>query len=145
MNMNRLAIRAGIAAQFFFLCAAPTLARAQSTQPALVQPPHMISPAVRGSRDAGATDDFAGLKYTPEQQAKVDEIHKRMGLRLTAVAKDEKLSAEQKTAMTQGLRRMERGEVFKQLTPEQQKEVLKNVHVRRAAAQEAETKQSPAK
>jgi Spy/CpxP family protein refolding chaperone len=59
---------------------------------------------------------------------------------MDAVVKDEKLDTEQKGAMLGGLRRMERGQVFKVLTPEQQKEVGKRVLIRRAAEQEENKK-----
>ena len=60
--------------------------------------------------------------------------------RLAAVVKDEKLSEDQKDAMLDGFRRMERGQVFKLLTPEQQKEVRERVRARRAAEQEEKKK-----
>jgi len=141
MNMNRLAIRATAVAEFFFLSAAPGLMRAQSVQPALVQTPHMASASARPMRDARSTDDFAGLKFTDEQKVKIDEIHRRIATRKDVVVKSEKLDADQKEAMIAGLGRMERGEIAKLLTPEQQKEVLKRVRAGQAVAQG--NKQSP--
>jgi Spy/CpxP family protein refolding chaperone len=44
--------------------------------------------------------------------------------------------------MLDGYRRMERGQVFNVLTPEQQIEVRKRVRARRAAEQEERKKQS---
>jgi hypothetical protein len=140
MKMNRLAGATAVAG-FFFLSAAPGLTRAQGTQPTVVQPPRMVSPAVRPVRDARATDDLAGLKFTDEQKAKMDEVHQRMALRKDVVVKSDKLSADQKEAMIAGLGRMERGQIVKLLTPEQQREVLTKVHAVQAAAQ-AEKKQS---
>ena len=58
------------------------------------------------------------------------------------VVKDEKLSPDQKEAMLQGYRRLERGQVFKLLTPEQQREVRKRISARRAAEQEKKKKPS---
>jgi hypothetical protein len=131
--MDRLAVRVTALAGCFFFSAAPGLLRAQVAQPALVQPSRMS--ATRPARDARTTDDFAGFEFTDEQKAKIDEIHRRIAMRKDGVVKSEKLSADQKEAMIAGLGRMERGEIVKQLTPEQQKEVLKKVHAGQAAAQ----------
>jgi hypothetical protein len=119
MNWNRLAIRLTIAAKFFILSVSPGLAQ-----------------------DTRATDDFAGLKFTDDQKAKVDEVHQHMATRKDAVIKSDKLNAEQKEAMIAGLGRMERGQIVKLLTPEQQQEVLKKVRAGHAGAQEKETKRS---
>ena len=62
---------------------------------------------------------------------------------MDAVVKDEKLAAEQRDAMVAGYQRMERSQVFKVLTTQQQKEVLKRVRARHAAEQEEQKKQSP--
>ncbi len=90
-------------------------------------------------------DDFAGLKYTDDQQAKIRQIRHDFKARMDAVIKDKKLSPEQKGAMLQGYHHMERGEVYKVLTPEQQTEVRKRVLTRREAAQKEQEKgkQSP--
>ena len=131
--MNRLAKRITALAGFFFLSAAPGLIRAQVAQPALVQPSRMS--ATRPARDARTADEFAGFEFTDEQKARIDEIHRRIAMRKDVVAKSETLSADQKEAMIAGLGRMERGEIVKQLTPEQQREVLKKGHAGQAAAQ----------
>src|ERR1700687_649693 len=141
MNESRFAKRVAIAAGFFFLCAAPGLTRLQSSPPRPVQTPHRASPVARPKRDTRPTDDFAGLKFTDDQKAKIDQIHQGMKSRMDAVVKDEKLSAEQKDAMLEGYRRMERGQVFKVLTSAQQKEILNRVRARRAAEQEEKKKQ----
>jgi len=99
-----------------------------------------VSPGL--AQDTRATDDFAGLKFTDDQKAKVDEVHQHMATRKDAVIKSDKLNAEQKEAMIAGLGRMERGQIVKLLTPEQQQEVLKKVRAGHAGAQEKETKRS---
>ena len=142
MKMNRL-VGATAVAGFFFLYAAPGLTRAQDPQPAAVQPPRLVSPAARPLRDPGSTDDFAGLKFTDDQKAKIDEIHRRMVTRKDVVIKSEKLNADQKDAMIAGLGRMERGEIAKLLTPEQQREVLKKVRAVQAGAQEEKKQSQP--
>jgi hypothetical protein len=67
--------------------------------------------------DSQPTDDSAGLKFTVDQKAKIDQIHQDMKSRKDAVVKDEKLTVEQRDAMLEGYRRMERDQVFKLLTP----------------------------
>ena len=141
MNKNRLSARVTVAAGFLLLCAAPGLTRAQGSPP---RPPqtHKASPAARPKNDAQPTDDFAGLKYTDDQKEKIDQIHQDMKSRMDLVVKDEKLSPDQKEAMLEGYRRLERGQVFKLLTPEQQREVRKKISARRAAEQEKKKKPS---
>jgi Spy/CpxP family protein refolding chaperone len=143
MNKNRFTKRMVVSAGFFFLCVAPGLTRAQSSTPGPVQTRRMVSPLARPKSNIGPTDDFAGLKYTDDQQAKIDQIHQNMKLRMDTVVKDEKLTAEQKGAMLQGLQRIERGEVYKVLTPEQRETVRKVMLARRAADQAGKQKQSP--
>ena len=80
-------------------------------------------------------DDFAGLNFTDDQKARINKIHEDIKARMDTVIKDDKLSPEQKGAMLQGFQHMERGEVYKVLTLEQQVEVRKRIFARRAAAQ----------
>jgi hypothetical protein len=78
-------------------------------------------------------DDFAGLKLTSTQQVKVDEIHGQIKTRIHTVIKSN-LNSDQKSAMVQGLERMERNQVFAILDPEQRQVVAKRVLARRQAA-----------
>lgn len=103
----------------------------------------MASPAALPKKATRPTDDFAGLNFTDDQKAKIEQVHKNTKARLDAVAKDEKLTPDQKEAMLEGFRRMERGEIFKVLTPEQQKEVRERVRARHAAEQEGKKRQPP--
>ena len=145
MNKNRFANRVAVAAGFFFLCSAPGLTRAQSSPPSPVRAPRKALPAARPKKDTPPTDDFAGLQYTDEQKARIDQIHQDMKLRTDAVVKDGKLTPEQKDAMLKGYARMERSQVFKLLTPEQQREVRARIRARHVAEQEELKKQSPPK
>ena len=85
------------------------------------------------------------MKYTDEQQAKIDKIHQNTKAALDAVEKDEKLRPEQKSAMLEGYRRIERAEIYDVLTPEQRIEVRKKVRARRASDQGEQKKQYPPK
>ena len=136
MNANQFAMRAVVVAQWFFLSATPRLALAQVGQPPLMPTSHMAAPAVLPTRATRATDeDFAGLKFSDDQKAKIDDVQRHMALRKDAMIKSDKLDANQKEAMIAGLGRMERGEIAKLLTPEQQREVLKKVRAGHPATQ----------
>jgi hypothetical protein len=142
MKLNRLAGWVTAAAGFLALSAVPGLTCAQDSKLAAAQPPRRVAPAAQPTRDPRATDEFAGLKFTDDQRAKIDEIHRRMAARKDVVAKSQTLQADQKDAMIAGLGRMERGEIVKVLTPEQQKEVLKKARAAQAAAREIKKQSS---
>ena len=125
-------------------CTAPESARAQSDKPSPESTPPKPAPVARTRRVPSKGDDFAGLKYTDEQKEKIQEIHQNFKSRMDDVVKDKKLTADQRDAMLEGYVRMERGQVFNLLTPEQQKEVRERIRARRVAEQEAK-KQSPPK
>jgi Spy/CpxP family protein refolding chaperone len=147
MTRNRFVERMAITAGFFFLCAAPGLSQAQSSPSSPTPSPMPTSrkhlPMARPKKAPSAADDFAGLTYTDEQKAKIAQIQKDMKARIDLVNKDEKLDADQKGAMIAGYERMERGQVFKVLTPEQQEEVRKKAHERHAAEQAEQKKKQP--
>jgi hypothetical protein len=145
MNKNRFAKRVAVAAGFLFLCAAPGLTRAQSSPPSPAPTSRKTLPAARPKKDTRPTDDFAGLQYTDDRKARIDQIHQDMKSRMDAVPKDEKLTAEQRDAMLAGYQRMERSQVFKVQTTQQRKEVLRRARARRAPEQEEQKKQFPTK
>jgi hypothetical protein len=144
MNKNRFAKRMAAVAGFFFLCA-PGLTRAQSSPPSPAPTSPKTPPAIRPKKNTSSPDDFAGLQYTDEQKARIDQIHQDMKSRTDAVNKDGKLTAEQRDAMLAGYQRMERSQVYKVLTTHQQKEVLRRIRARHAAEQVQQNKQSPPK
>jgi hypothetical protein len=135
MNKNRFAKRLAVTAGFFFLCAAPGLMLAQSSPPSPARTAPKATPAA-GPKG----DEFAGLTFTDEQQARIAEIHKSMKARMDEVAKNGKLTPQQKDAMLESYRRTERGQVFRVLTSAQQKQVLKRARIQHAA--EEQKKQS---
>src|SRR6266403_4699720 len=141
MNMNRFARRVAVAAGFFCLCAAPEPARGQINAPGHAPTPPKGAPVARPQRAPSTVDDFAGLKYTDEQKAKIDQIHQDMKSRMDAVVKDGKLTAEQRDAMLAGYQRMERSQVYKVLTTQQQKEDRRRIRARHAAGQTEQNKQ----
>ena len=136
MNKNHFAKRVVVAAEFLFLCAALGLSREQNSTPGGGPLPQTASPATRPRKNTRPPDFLAGLTLTDDQKAKIDQIRQNAKSRLEAVAKDEKLSPEAKDAMLQGYRRIENGQIFDVLTPEQQQEVRKRMSAWRAAARQ---------
>ena len=120
------------------------LALAQSPPPPAAQPRHAIPAISRGNRLVGAMDDFAGLKLTNGQQAKVHEILEQTKARIDEVVKNDKLAPYQKGAMIQGLEHIERNDVFRILDPQQREVVRKRVLERREATrlEQEKTKES---
>lgn len=146
MNTNRFLKRvAAPTSLVLLLFAVPGLARTQSPAPAPVpvqpQTPRKIVPLPRPTKAPSPMDDFAGLTYTNEQKAKIREIHQDIKKRMDAVVRDNKLSPEQKGAMLQGYQHMERGQVYKVLTADQQVQVRKKAVARRRAALEEREKE----
>ena len=143
MKMNRSAKQLVVGAGLF-VSAMPALVCAQSAPPAPVPTQPKIVHPVRGKKESGPMDDFAGLNYTDDQKARIAKIHEDMKERMDKVIKDEKLSPEQKGAMLQGFQHMERGEVYKVLTPDQREEVRKRILARHAEARKEQEKKQPA-
>jgi Spy/CpxP family protein refolding chaperone len=142
MNMIRLATSTAIAAGMISLLAVPRPAQADSTTHSALQAPTTTSSAAQRNRQTAAAgeDDFAGLDLTAEQKTQIAKIHEGMEARKALVVKDTKLSPEQKDAFILGYTRLEHGEMFKVLTPPQQKQVRKKIADRRAADQAAHAK-----
>ena len=140
MNKIRLAKPVAVVGGFIFLCAVPGLTRAQSAPPGPVQAPKVASSGAQVKRDSLPADDFAGLNYSEEQKTEIDQIHRNTKALMDAVAKDDKLTADQKDAMLQGYKRLEYGRVYKVLTPEQQRQVRQKILARRAEKQTAQAR-----
>lgn len=145
MNKNRFRKPLPVAAGFIFLCAAPGLTPAQSGPRPPAQTSSVASSRTQPKKNSLPPDDFAGLTYSDEQKAEIDKIHQATKARKDAVVKDERLNADQKDAMLQGYSRIEYGQVYKVLTPEQQIQVRQSVRARREVEQAAQKKQSPQK
>jgi Spy/CpxP family protein refolding chaperone len=137
MKKNRIT-QITAAAGFLFLCWAPDLTRAQESAPAPAPAPRLSSPASGPKKDTHQPDDFAGLIYTAEQQAKIDQIRQTSKQRMDAVKEDQKLAPEVKQAMLDGYQRIEIHDLYQVLTREQQAEVRKKALARRTAQQQAE-------
>jgi hypothetical protein len=123
MQKNRVAKSLAVAAQWMFLMAAPGLAPAQSPAPLMVQP-SASSPAAADPYAAA----FSGLTYTDKQKEAIGKIKEDYNSRKAIVQKSDKLDQDQKDAMLTGYTRLEYREIYKVLTPEQQKEVSLRMH-----------------
>jgi Spy/CpxP family protein refolding chaperone len=132
-----------LAAEFFFLCTMPFAIRAQIASPGPM-PAHRMGPTSSlQKRNSDAEDDFAGLTYGDEQKGEIEKIHHETKSRQEVVAKDDKLNSDQKEAMILGYTRMEYGEIYKVLTPEQKKQVQQKIRDRRAEQEAAKKRQLP--
>jgi Spy/CpxP family protein refolding chaperone len=139
MYTPRAATTTAVAAASLFLFALPVLAlteptapTARTTQPAPRDPEQQSStarPAMRHSPQ----DDFVGLDFTPEQKTAIEKIHKEAISRRETILRDAKLSPEQKDAMISGYGRIEYGEIYKVLKPEQQTKVRDKIRARHDA------------
>lgn len=125
--------RIAAAASVVLLCALPVLTYAQSPQPVPAPIRHAGPISGPAQKVPGPDDDFAGLHYTDQQKADIQRIQKDSKLKRDTVLHDAKLSPEQRDAMLQGLARIERLDIYKALTPEQQEEVRKRNLARREA------------
>ena len=141
MNKIRFAKSLGITAAFFFLCATPVVTSAQSTASSM-EGPKVFSPSP-AKASSFPVDDFSGFDYTPEQKAEIDRIQKGTKAQMDLVAKDQKLSTDQKDAMILGYSRMEYGRIYTVLTPVQRREVQQKIRSRRIADEAARKKQAP--
>jgi hypothetical protein len=107
------------------------------------QAPRAASPAAQQKNDALPPDDFSGLNYTDDQKAEIDKIHRDTESQKAAVAKDDKLTADQKDAMLLGYTRMEYGRMYRALSPVQQRQVRQRMMARRTANNKAPQKVQP--
>ena len=140
MNKNRFAKPVAVIGWFIALCAAPGLTLAQSAPPRPVQVPKVASSGAQVKRASQPVDYFAGLNYSEEQRAQIEQIQRNTKAMMDAVVKDDKLNSDQKDAMLLGYRRLQNGEIYKVLTPAQQKEVRQRVQASRAEKQTAQTR-----
>jgi Spy/CpxP family protein refolding chaperone len=142
MTKNRIAESVTVAAGLVFLFAVPGLARAQNAQPFAAHAPNRALPRPRSQSNSTPSSDFDGLTYTDEQKAEIDKIHQETESRKAVVAKDGQLSADQKDAMILGYTRLEYGQIFRVLSPEQQKQVRQKLTAQRDAEQAEKRKQA---
>ena len=145
MTRNRITESVAVVAGLVFLIAMPGLASAQNAQPFATYAPNGALPGTQPQSNPTPPSDFDGLTYTDEQKAEIDKIHRDTEARKAVVAKDGQLSVDQKDAMILGYSRMEYGQIFRVLSPEQQKQVRQKLTARRDAELAAKRKQAQPK
>ena len=128
--MNRISKQLAITASFMLLSVFPSLSYAQNTAPDSTQGQAMHEK--RGDHDAM----MANLNLTDDQKAQIKQIHEGMRSKVEAVNNDSSLSADQKQAKIQDLRRDTHEQVKKVLTPEQRKQFEENMREHRESKQQ---------
>ena len=128
MKKSSVARAIAIAAQSVILIDAAGLSRAQSPPPQGVQPSTSL-----GNPGNPYAYAFAGLTYTDDQREAIDKIRQDIASRKVVVMKDGKLTDGQKSAMLTGYTRMGYGLIYKELTPQQQKQVSTRFHALHAS------------
>ena len=76
---------------------------------------------------------LSGLNLTDEQKTAIDRIHHEMRSKMEIVTRDANETPEQKSAMLEGLNRMQVRQVYDVLKPEQREAVRKKISAMRAA------------
>jgi LTXXQ motif family protein len=109
----------------------------QSHSNVLISPP--ISTRSRGTSNARArgpiteNELLSGLNLSDEQKAAIDRIHHEMRAKMDIVTRDENETPEQKSAMLEGMNRMQVLQVYDVLKPEQREAARKRISTIRAA------------
>jgi Spy/CpxP family protein refolding chaperone len=143
MNKNRIANLFAIAVALLFMVAMPGPARGFTDQHPAGPPSRPVPAGEPVTRNAQPGDDFEGLDYTDDQKAQIAKIRQEADAKKAVVAKDDKLTPDQKDAMVVGYTRLEYGQIYRALTPAQQKVVRQRINARKAADQGAKKPQHP--
>ncbi|KAA6464596.1 hypothetical protein DYQ86_01115 [Acidobacteria bacterium AB60] len=143
MNKNRFAQSLPVAAALLLLIGATSAVRADNAQSRPMQPSIQASQGT--SKAASLEEDFAGLDLSDDQKTEIAKIRQDAETRKAAVAKSTTLNQDQKDAMIQGYTRLQYGEMFRALTPAQQKVVRKRIADQRAADAAANKRPAPAR
>jgi Spy/CpxP family protein refolding chaperone len=141
MKKNQFTKTMAVAAGFVFLCVVAGMTLAQSAPPVAVQTPNAAPSGIQPRGKTLPPNDFADLSFTDDQKAELDKIHRETESRKAAVEKDQQLTPDQKNAMLLGYTRMEYGQSYKVLSPEQRRQVNRRMLARKASDQAAQKKQ----
>jgi hypothetical protein len=133
--MNRFAQNVAITAGLITMLAVPGSARGDQAQ----SRPPSHTPGASGPAKAPSLEDFfSGLDYSDDQKASIDKVKQDMDAKKAVVAKSDKLDGSQKDAMITGYTRLEYAQIFKLLTPAQQKLVRQRMDAAKAANKPAQ-------
>ncbi len=144
LDMKRLAI----AACFLLLWALPAPTRTQGPPPLPQSAPRTsakkpMQPQLTAKQvDELWASDLASLNLTDEQKEKIKKIQSDRQAGVDAATKST-LTPEQKQAMIDGYRRIERRSTKDVLTPEQQKALMDRMRARRQAIVKKQTPPTP--
>jgi Spy/CpxP family protein refolding chaperone len=128
-NRTRVGKRVLVASALLLLLAGPRLVGSQSNSSAAPSTPHTAPPAAGANAQ---TLPLEGLKLTDDQKTRISKIRQHIEARKEAIIKNEALNQVRKETILQRLNLMENSEIFRVLTPDQQKEVQKRIADRRA-------------
>jgi Spy/CpxP family protein refolding chaperone len=129
-NRSFVGQRVLVASVFLFLFAASRLVGSQNNSSTAPATPHPASPAAPAK---AGTLPLDGLKLSDDQKTKIAQIRQNGELRREAIIKNDGLTQDRKETMLLRLHRMETSEIFRVLTPDQQKEVQKRIADQRTA------------
>ena len=132
-NRTRVGKLMLVASALLLLLAGPRLIGSQSNSSAVPSTPHTASPAAAANAE---TLPLEGLKLTDDQKTRIAEIRQHAEARREAIIKNEALNQDRKETILQRLILIETSEIFRVLTPDQQKEVQKRIADRRASEQQ---------
>jgi hypothetical protein len=138
--MNRLAQNVAFTAGLMTMLAFHGSARADQPQS---RPAPSLQQGSSSQAKPAMEDYFAGLDYTAEQKASIDKVKQEADAKKAVVAKDDKLDPYQKDAFVTGYTRLEYQQIFKLLTPTQQKLVRQRMDAAKAAATKGPKRPSP--
>jgi Spy/CpxP family protein refolding chaperone len=130
--MNRIPKQLAITASFLLLSVFPSLSYAQNSAPDSTPGQSQTMHEKRGDHNAM----LANLNLTDDQKAQIKQIHEGMRSKVEAVNNDSSLSADQKQAKIQELRRDTHVQVKKVLTPDQRKQFEENMREHRDSKQQ---------
>ena len=131
-NRTRVGKRVVVASALLLLLAGARLVGSQSNSSAAPSTPQTASPAVPPKANALPLD---GLKLTDDQKTRIAKI-RQVEARREATIKNEALNQDRKETILQRLNLIETSEIFRVLTPDQQKEVQKRIADRHASEQQ---------
>jgi Spy/CpxP family protein refolding chaperone len=131
-----------VASALLLLLAGARLVGSQSNSSAAPSTPHTTSLAVPAKANTLPLD---GLKLTDDQKTRIAKIRQHSEARREAIIKNEALSQDRKETILQRLNLIEASEIFKLLTPDQQKEVQMRIADRHGSEQQEQhqSKQAP--
>jgi Spy/CpxP family protein refolding chaperone len=131
-NRTRVEKRVLVASALLLLLAGPRLVGSQSNSSA-PSTPHTASPAAAANAE---TLPLEGLKLTDDQKTRIANIRQHVEARREAIIKNGAVNQDRKETILQRLNLIETSEIFRVLTPDQQKEVQKRIADRRASEQQ---------